>query len=99
MTTTVRARFYVQSITDHGQPQYKSHEGVKTGEEVKFHAVYSDDKSSPNYSYSEASPNASMSMLISNKDAWGFFKVGHAYDLIISPAKDAGAVTDKGVTQ
>jgi hypothetical protein len=52
---------------------------------VYFHAVYSDDKSSPNYSFSQSTPNANLTMSITNPAAYGQFEGGKEYDLAFTP--------------
>jgi hypothetical protein len=52
---------------------------------VKLRAVYSDDKKSPNYSFSQATPSAEMTMTVSNQAAWGAFVPGAQYDLTFEP--------------
>jgi hypothetical protein len=54
-------------------------DGSKAGEYVTLAAVYSNEPGSENYSYSPATPNASLSMYISNPDAFDFFKEGKQY--------------------
>lgn len=72
---TVRARFIVHSVTDFG-----NHQVVNAG------AVYSDDPTDPNYSFSQATPDAHLSMTITNPDAFGFFKAKQAYDIDFAAA-------------
>lgn len=52
--------------------------------EVFFQAVYSDNKDSPNYSYSQATPQASLRMVITNPAAFSRFRAGVTYDLAFS---------------
>lgn len=47
---------------------------------VVLHAVYSNDKESPNYSYSQATPSAELRLVISNPAAMDFYQKGHEYD-------------------
>lgn len=47
--------------------------GSKVGETVTFMAVYSSDPAQENYSFSQATPSASLSMYISNPAAFGSF--------------------------
>lgn len=54
------------------------------GHTVKLNAVYSSDKESPNYSFSQATPNAEFTLLITNPGAYEQFKVGVTYDIAIS---------------
>ena len=55
-------------------------------ERVKLSAVYSEDKASENYSFSNATPSASVEMTISNPDAIGAFEQGKEYYVEFSPA-------------
>ena len=84
-TMVINARFYCESVTQIGAPIYGDGNGAMTAEKIVLRAVYSSDKASPNYSYSEATPQASVELLITNKDAWGAFKPGHCYDAAFTP--------------
>lgn len=55
-------------------------------EQVHFRAVYSNDKDSENYSYSQATPLMEVSMTITNPDARGCFVPGDEYVLTFSPS-------------
>lgn len=68
--TNVSARFKCDHITDYG-----------SSKEVKFSAVYSNDKTNPNYTYSLYTPSGSLSMMITNPAAYDQFKPGKIYDL------------------
>lgn len=77
----VKARMKVQSIT--AQPTYVS---------VGLAAVYSSDPDDPNYSFSQATPAASLSMTITNPDAFAEFNEGDTFDLTFekhTPVKSA----------
>jgi hypothetical protein len=67
-----------------GDPGY-SHPDQKIAQ-VNLSAVYSDDKSSENYSYSKATPSANLSMTITNPDAVEFFEPGAEYVLTFERA-------------
>lgn len=81
---TVKARMYVESVTQGGYPDAGGNP-ISTGETVSFRAVYESDPSGPNYSYSKATPNATLEMTISNEAAIGYFKPGVTYDLTFTP--------------
>ncbi len=81
----INARFYCESVTRLGAPIYGETNGATTAEKIVLRAVYSSDKESPNYSYSEATPQASVELMITNKAAWGAFKPGHLYDAAFGP--------------
>lgn len=66
----VKARMKVQSVLDQG-----------TQKTVKLTAVYSDDKDSPNYTYSKATPSGNLELVISNPAAYEQFTVGKTFDL------------------
>lgn len=61
-------------------------EKVGNGEQIELNAVYSEDKSTENYSFSAATPSARLSMFISNPSAIGAFEVGKEYYLDFTPA-------------
>lgn len=56
---------------------------------VRLDAVYSDDKASENYSFSEATPSAQVVMTISNPDAFQAFELNKEYyvDFTEAPAE------------
>lgn len=55
-------------------------------EHVNLQAVYSDDKSSENYSWSKWTPTGSLLMSITNPAARGKFEEGKEYFIEISAA-------------
>lgn len=61
-------------------------DGTKASEQVTLSAVYSNEPGSENYSYSQATPNAQLSMYISNPQAFGFFEEGKQYILTFEKA-------------
>lgn len=73
----VKARMVCSNINDFGGHR-----------EVFFDAVYSADKASPNYSFSEATPQASLRMVITNRAAFEQFKPSKTYDLVFSEIVD-----------
>lgn len=81
----INTRFYVESVTSVGQPGYGAAPPAKTCEKIVMRAVYSSAPDDPNRSYSEATPSATVEMLVSNKDAWGAFAPGCSYDVVFSP--------------
>lgn len=56
-----------------------------THEFVTFTPVYSDDKTSENYSWSKYTPSGKLEMSITNNACWGKFNPGDEYYLILSP--------------
>jgi hypothetical protein len=66
--TMIQAKMYVSklAVTDNC-------------DEVQMHAVYSDDPTSPNYSFSQATPSASVNLIITNPSARGIFREGQEY--------------------
>lgn len=81
----INARFYCESVTQIGAPIYGEANGAMMAEKIVLRAILSTDKESPNYSYSEATPQAAVELLITNKAAWGAFKPGHMYDAAFTP--------------
>ena len=70
MVNQLTARFVVNDVTH------------RIGSEaVEAHAVYSDDPDDPNHAWSEATPSGSLSMHISNEQAFGFFKPGEIVEM------------------
>jgi len=80
MSNRLRAKFHCSQVTK--LPAWNDLEGQ---EEVLLTAVgsRSDDDSSEDNQFSEASPNGKMEMTISNPAAMGFFKPGLEYYLDI----------------
>ena len=85
---TIKARLYVTGVEQAGQPNYNRRDGKVYAERVRFQAVTSGDKTSPNFSYSQATPQASAELLITNPAAHGFFRPGWTYDVTFEPAED-----------
>ena len=56
--------------------------------EVEMHAVYSNDKSDPNFSYSQATPSAEVKMQITNSAVFDVFKTGKKYLVTFTPVED-----------
>jgi hypothetical protein len=69
------------------KPGSLASDGSKASEQVTLSAVYSSDPNSENYSYSQATPNANLSMYISNPEAFDFFQEG---DEIVVTFEKAG---------
>lgn len=62
--------------------------GPTTGfENVTLSAVYSPDRSDPNYEWSQATPSANLTMSISNPSAFGKFVQGQTYHVDFTPAE------------
>lgn len=77
VSMNITARMTAQTVTSQGEP--------KQYEQILLVAVYSDDPTSPNYAYSQATPCARMDMTITNPGAWGAFVEGQSYDLLFTP--------------
>lgn len=61
---------------------------TKSGELVKMAAVYSDDKTSENHSFSQATPAADLGIYITNPAAFGTFKINEEVYLDFTPIKE-----------
>ncbi len=64
----VTAKFKVSNVNDFG--------GYR---QVHLSPVYSPDKDSPNYSWSQATPSGELKMTITNPSAYEQFAVGKTY--------------------
>jgi hypothetical protein len=53
--------------------------------------VYSADKESPNYTYSQATPQASMRLVITNPEAFEQFEPLKIYDVVFTPHEEPKA--------
>jgi hypothetical protein len=87
----ITARLYVHNVTQTGHPATIMQPGRTFSERVVLKAVHSSDPKSPNYSYSHATPDASVELTISNPAAFGAFKPGHEYDVVFSHHEKTGA--------
>lgn len=79
----VTARFNCTQILDTG--------GTKT---VTLTPVYSANPNSPNFSWSKATPSGSLTLSITNPEAFKQFIVGRTYHMtlqVLEPAEQAGA--------
>ena len=68
MNTTVTAKFSVTHVNDYG-----------TYRQVFLSPVYSSDKNSPNYSWSQYTPSGKLEMTITNPAAYEQFVPGKAF--------------------
>lgn len=69
----VTAKFKVHQVNDFGS--YR---------QVHLAPVYSSDKASPNYSWSQATPSGKLEMTITNPAAFLQFAVGKTFDMTFS---------------
>lgn len=85
----MRAKFKCTSLVEgrYNAPTDLEHHEQKYNEQISFMAVYSSDPTSENYSWSKATPCASLSMTIDNPGAWGRFKEGQEYFLDFTPVE------------
>lgn len=83
MNKLLRAKVKVQSIIEH-----KPENGPKVAEQISLSAVYSEDKNSENYSFSQATPQLQLNMTINNPNAFETLKEGKEYYLDFIPVSD-----------
>lgn len=76
MFTQIKAKVVVNNIEELGEPKY--------AEQIQMNPVYGTGEE--NKSYSEATPSGSISLCITNKNAWGFFVDGKKYYVDFTPA-------------
>lgn len=70
---------------DNGEaPEGKRHVGV----EVTLQPVYSSDPTSPNYSWSKATPNGEVKLYITNPTAHEAFELGKTYLVTFAPVPE-----------
>lgn len=77
MVDQIKAKLKVSAVT--GQNWGSSDPDQKTAETIDLYAVYSPDKDSENYTYSQYTPNAHLNIVVTNPDAFGFFVPGAEY--------------------
>ena len=75
----VRAKFMVTGISDLGLE-------TKNGEAVAMRAVYGGETNAEDNTFSEATPQAELTMTISNPDCFGAFENGKCYYADFTPA-------------
>lgn len=63
-------------------------EGRYIGVEVTLQPVYSDDKSSPNYTWSKATPSGEVKLYITNPAAHEAFELGKTYLVTFAPVPE-----------
>lgn len=78
---TIRAKVRVDSVEQDGGVSDKP----KTYERISGMAVYSEDKQSENYSFSQATPHLSFQMTINNPAAFDKLVAGREYYLDFIP--------------
>lgn len=81
MTKQVTARMTCQQVEDQNTSADPS---AVTAKSVRLHPVYSEDKTSPNYSFSQATPSGLLQLNITNPGAYSVFEAGEEYDIIIT---------------
>ena len=59
-----------------------------TYRQIRLTAVYSDDKESPNYSFSQATPSATLDITITNPAAFNQFEIGKVFDVLFTEYKE-----------
>lgn len=80
---TVKARM---RVTGRAEKNW-NHEGKKgiDAVEVTLQCVYSNDKTSPNYTFSQASPSGECRIMITNPAAFNQFTIGQTFDIDFTP--------------
>jgi hypothetical protein len=63
---------------------------------IRLRAVYDEDPASPNYSFSQATPNGEVHLVISNKAAFSAFEIGKEYDILFTKTGDAASASSGG---
>jgi len=76
----IRAKLRAESVVNYESTV----NGEKSSEQICLRAVYSSDPNSENYAWSKFTPNAELTMTITNPSAWGHFEVGKEYYLDIT---------------
>lgn len=76
MPNLIKAKVKVYNVEDLGNEKY--------AEVINMAPVYGNGEE--NKSYFKATPSGSISLTITNKDAWGFFAQGKEYFVDFTPA-------------
>ena len=79
----VKARMVCKSITVEG---YRSNQDLEdtidvSSQTVILEPVYSEHKDDPNYTFSQYTPSGQVRLVITNKEAYEYFKPGKVYDV------------------
>jgi hypothetical protein len=74
----VHAKMKVDAIVENFYKQ-AGNQVQTSSKQVTLSAVYSSDPTTPNYSFSQATPTANLTMYINNPDAFAFFEGGGEY--------------------
>lgn len=77
------ARMFVQKVEQYGASGLSG----LANEQIILKAVYTDDPDDPNFSYSQATPSAELTMMITNPEAFGYLEPGAVYNVEISKAR------------
>jgi hypothetical protein len=85
MDVQAKMRVIRKTATDNGAAPGGSR---YTGVEVTLHPVYSDDKSNPNYTWSQATPSGEVRLYISNPAAHEAFELGKTYLVTFAPVPE-----------
>ena len=80
----IRAKVKVRNVLEH----FANGDDVKTQEQLYLSAVYSDDKESENYSFSQSTPHLVLNMSISNPNAFGKLIKDKEYYLDFIPVEN-----------
>lgn len=67
---SVKARMVCSNVNDHGSVR-----------EVFLHPIYDNDPKSPNHSFSKATPQGKVQLMITNPDAFNQFEPQAIYDV------------------
>jgi hypothetical protein len=79
---TIKAKLRCDLVED----QNYGPDNTKTGEHIVLNAVYSDDPTTENYTFSQATPSATLDMAINNPNVFGAFVKDREYILTFEEA-------------
>lgn len=86
----IKAKFRVHNVSSYEAINAEG-EKAKYAERVQMSPVYSDDKTSENYSFSKATPAGSIELSINNPAAFGSFIEGAEYYIDFTPVAEPKA--------
>ncbi len=102
MNATIRAKIKIDWVKESRNTASTpgGTEGAKVGEQISAGAVYSEDKTSENYSFSVATPSLNLGMYISNPSAFDKLITGKEYYLDFIPVEEEDeSYADKHIGQ
>lgn len=88
MNAIIRAKIRINSVVSSGLINNETEVETKHNEQIYAAAVYSDDRTTENWSFSKATPSLQLTMVINNPDAFDKLEQGKEYYLDFIPVPE-----------